>query len=146
MASKWREPPKDALDTLTLTNTDLASLQSLEQLEYLPFDPIHKRTEACVRDLHTQEVFRVSKGAPHVVLRLVNDMAVTQRVEEVKVMVIHVHICTYSYSSPISSPIRMYILEPCTYTYVYIHVHIHICRTSSTWAREASGPSLWRAP
>ena len=45
MAAKWKEPPRDALDTLTLNAVDLRSLDSIEQLDYMPFDPVLKRTE-----------------------------------------------------------------------------------------------------
>ena len=45
MAAKWKEPPRDALDTLTLSAVDLRSLDSIEQLDYMPFDPVLKRTE-----------------------------------------------------------------------------------------------------
>ena len=45
MAAKWKEPPRDALDTLTLGAVDLRSLDSIEQLDYMPFDPVLKRTE-----------------------------------------------------------------------------------------------------
>lgn len=71
MAAKWKEPPRDALDTLTLGAVDLPSLDSVEQLHYMPFDPIVKRTEGTVRDLKTGEVFKTTKGAPHVILHLV---------------------------------------------------------------------------
>jgi H+-transporting ATPase len=40
MASKWREPPRDALDTLILNATDLHSLDSVQQLNFVPFDPV----------------------------------------------------------------------------------------------------------
>ena len=40
MATKWKEPPKDALDTLTLGAVDIASLATVEQLHHLPFDPV----------------------------------------------------------------------------------------------------------
>ena len=42
MAAKWKEPPRDALDTLTLTAVDMPSMDAIEQLEYVPFDPIVK--------------------------------------------------------------------------------------------------------
>lgn len=45
MAAKWKEPPKDALDALTLNAVDMVSLESVEQVDYLPFDPVVKRTE-----------------------------------------------------------------------------------------------------
>lgn len=40
MATKWKEPPKDALDTLTLSAADIASLATIEQLHHMPFDPV----------------------------------------------------------------------------------------------------------
>jgi H+-transporting ATPase len=40
MAAKWKEPPRDALDTLTLGAVDLESLNSVTQLDYMPFDPV----------------------------------------------------------------------------------------------------------
>jgi H+-transporting ATPase len=72
MAAKWKEPPKDALDTLTLNAVDIASMDLVEQLDYMPFDPIVKRTEGTVRELSTGKVFKTTKGAPHVILKLVN--------------------------------------------------------------------------
>jgi len=83
MAAKWKEPPKDALDTLTLTAVDINSLNHMEQLEYVPFDPIVKRTEGTVKDTKTGEVFKTTKGAPHVLLKLLGnqDPQVTAAVE-----------------------------------------------------------------
>lgn len=40
MAAKWKEPPRDALDTLTLGAVDMASLEHCTQLDYMPFDPV----------------------------------------------------------------------------------------------------------
>eukprot|EP00475_Leptophrys_vorax_P024999 TRINITY_DN3479_c0_g1_i1.p1 TRINITY_DN3479_c0_g1~~TRINITY_DN3479_c0_g1_i1.p1 ORF type:complete len:552 (+),score=168.33 TRINITY_DN3479_c0_g1_i1:23-1657(+) len=71
MAAKWKEPPKDALDTLTLTAVDMASLDHIEQLAYVPFDPVVKRTEGTVRDTKTGEVFKTTKGAPHILIKLI---------------------------------------------------------------------------
>ena len=81
MAAKWREPPRDALDTLTLTAVDLKSLDHMEQMDFMPFDPTIKRTEGYMRDGMTGEIFRTTKGAPHVILKLVNNAAVTAAVE-----------------------------------------------------------------
>lgn len=81
MATKWLEPPKDALDTLTLQAADLSSLESVEQLEFTPFDPTSKRTESTIRDKQTGQVFKVSKGAPHILLNLTNNQVITQQVE-----------------------------------------------------------------
>jgi hypothetical protein len=114
MAAKWKEPPRDALDTLTLNSVDMKSLDSVEQLDYMPFDPIVKRTEGTVIDISSSmkgsfasvsvgespqtstkslmggvsaksmnasqkcalfngmNAFKTTKGAPHVILKLVN--------------------------------------------------------------------------
>ncbi len=71
MAAKWKEPPRDALDTLTLNAVDMKSMESVEQLHYMPFDPIVKRTEGTVRDLFTNQIYKTTKGAPHIILKLV---------------------------------------------------------------------------
>ncbi|TFJ85011.1 hypothetical protein NSK_003435 [Nannochloropsis salina CCMP1776] len=71
MASKWTEPPRDALDTLVHGAADMASLASIKQLDYMPFDPTIKRTEGTVQ-LPSGETFKVSKGAPHIIMHLVD--------------------------------------------------------------------------
>ena len=57
---------------------DLAIINSLEKKEelqqykikkFIPFDPVHKRTESLVLDKNNNE-FKVSKGAPQVILEL----------------------------------------------------------------------------
>jgi H+-transporting ATPase len=72
MATRWDEPPKDALDTLTLGSADVASLRGLQVLNHLPFDPTVKRTESTLRDPATGQVFKVSKGAPAAITGLMN--------------------------------------------------------------------------
>jgi len=69
LAAKWKEPAKDALDTLVLDAVDKAPLDSFEQLEYVPFDPSTKRTESTLKGPDGRE-FVVTKGAPHVILGL----------------------------------------------------------------------------
>ena len=71
MAAKWKEPPRDALDTLTLTAVDMPSMDAVEQLAFMPFDPIVKRTEGTVKEIATGKVYKTTKGAPHVILKLV---------------------------------------------------------------------------
>jgi H+-transporting ATPase len=71
MAAKWKEPPRDALDTLTLGSVDMASMDKVELLEFVPFDPIVKRTEGTVREIDTGKIFKTTKGAPHIILKLV---------------------------------------------------------------------------
>jgi H+-transporting ATPase len=73
MAAKWHEPARDALDTMVLGMADLKSLDSIEQLDFMPFDPIVKRTEGTVRDKKTGKTFKTTKGAPHVLLKLCKD-------------------------------------------------------------------------
>merc|ERR1711988_708114 len=84
-AAKWKEPARDALDKLVLgfkhegrdftPGVDLASMDTFEQLDYLPFDPVIKRTQGTVKDttkkINGGEVFKTSKGAPQVLLKLV---------------------------------------------------------------------------
>jgi H+-transporting ATPase len=82
MAAKWKEPARDALDTLVLgtesnkNGVDMKSMECIEQLDYLPFDPIIKRTEGTVKDksgkINGGQSFKTSKGAPHVLLKLVD--------------------------------------------------------------------------
>merc|ERR1719440_2084846 len=96
MAAKWKEPARDALDKLVLgcdTNpngVDLASMECMEQLDYLPFDPIIKRTEGTVIDksgkINGGAKFKTSKGAPQVLLKLVKgsggcDDAMAKKIE-----------------------------------------------------------------
>lgn len=71
LAAKWKEPPRDALDTLVLTQADLSSLEHFEQLDFVPFDPTVKRTEGTVRDTQTGRTFKCTKGAPNVIVKLV---------------------------------------------------------------------------
>jgi H+-transporting ATPase len=77
MAAKWLEPARDALDTLVLgeknRNVPGYNLDSIQQLEFMPFDPITKRTEGTIKDPSTGKTFKVTKGAPHVLLKLVNE-------------------------------------------------------------------------
>lgn len=70
------------LDTLTLNAADLSSLNSVEQVDFMPFDPTVKRTEGTIHDKITGQVFKVSKGAPHVILKLVNNSQVTALVDK----------------------------------------------------------------
>eukprot|EP00388_Colpodella_angusta_P042319 GDKK01055915.1.p1 GENE.GDKK01055915.1~~GDKK01055915.1.p1 ORF type:complete len:610 (+),score=149.53 GDKK01055915.1:48-1832(+) len=70
MAAKWWEPARDALDTLTLNSVDMPSMSAVEQLAYMPFDPIVKRTEGTVKEISTGKVYKTTKGAPHVILKL----------------------------------------------------------------------------
>ncbi len=83
MAAKWNEPARDALDTLVLNTADIASLDMIvEQTDFIPFDPTVKRTEATLKEKATGKVFRTTKGAPHVILKLINNTAVSKAVQQ----------------------------------------------------------------
>lgn len=71
-AAKWKEPPRDALDRLTLGSVNMSLLDPYEQLDFIPFDPTTKRTEGTVKDTRTGDVYKTSKGAPHIILGLLN--------------------------------------------------------------------------
>lgn len=47
----------------------MSSLDLVEQLSYMPFDPIVKRTEGKVKE--NNKIFKTTKGAPHVILKLI---------------------------------------------------------------------------
>ena len=79
LACKWNEPPRDAVDRLILgdannendtTPVDKHELQRYELLNYVPFDPLIKRTESTIKDKETGTEYKVSKGAPHIILDL----------------------------------------------------------------------------
>lgn len=80
MAAKWKEPARDALDTLTLSQVDMKSLDAVVQLNFIPFDPMVKRTEGTVRE--NGNVFKTTKGAPHVLMKLISDESVIRRCED----------------------------------------------------------------
>lgn len=88
LAAKWREPPRDALDTMVLGAADLDECDQYDQIEFLPFDPRVKRTQATLRKTMpdgSEYVFKVAKGAPHAILALCGDHEgpVALRVEEI---------------------------------------------------------------
>jgi len=74
LAAKWKEPAKDALDTLVLDAVDKQPLDAYAQLEYTPFDPSTKKTSSLIKGPDGRE-FTVTKGAPHVILALADNRA-----------------------------------------------------------------------
>eukprot|EP00301_Raphidiophrys_heterophryoidea_P003953 c11757_g1_i2.p1 GENE.c11757_g1_i2~~c11757_g1_i2.p1 ORF type:complete len:1017 (+),score=217.80 c11757_g1_i2:176-3226(+) len=86
MAAKWKEPPKDALDTMVLSQADLTSLSNIKQLDFMPFDPVHKRTEGTIQEtLSGGNVinYKTTKGAPHVIAHLCDqDPAIVDQCEK----------------------------------------------------------------
>jgi H+-transporting ATPase len=83
MATKWHEPARDALDTMTHASADIDSLNSgdlsVEQIDFLPFDPTIKRTEGTIKVKKTGEVFKTTKGAPNILSALCNETEETKR-------------------------------------------------------------------
>jgi len=112
LAAKWDTPPRDALDTLILRcplwapdrvpHTDPSKSQAekesieneiifnelqkaaadYERLDFKPFDPISKRTESTILVKSSGMIFKVTKGAPHVILALDNDQQKSHEVHE----------------------------------------------------------------
>lgn len=82
LASK--EEDQDPIDLAILQGVDdAAAPRRYRQQHYLPFDPVHKRTEATVSDPDGRS-FQVSKGAPQVIAAMCAlDEADQQRVNKV---------------------------------------------------------------
>jgi H+-transporting ATPase len=65
-----RAENQDTIDLAVLGGLkDIAVLKGFEVVHFQPFDPVHKRTEASVRTAEG-EGFKVTKGAPQVILDL----------------------------------------------------------------------------
>ncbi len=70
MASK--EEDRDAIDSAVIKAlSDAKALDRYKQVKFVPFDPVHKRTEAEIKDREGKS-FKVTKGAPQVILGLCN--------------------------------------------------------------------------
>jgi H+-transporting ATPase len=68
MASK--EEDQDPIDLAVLAGLkDKAALQGYTQVQFVPFDPVHKKTESTVKDAENRS-FKVAKGAPQVIIAL----------------------------------------------------------------------------
>jgi len=68
LASKAED--RDAIDLAVLAGLENQEvLKPYQQLKFLPFDPVSKRTEASIKREDNQ-IFKVTKGAPQVILRL----------------------------------------------------------------------------
>ena len=65
-----RADNNDTIDLAVLGGLkDKEALQGYQVVHFQPFDPVHKRTEATVKDKDGKE-FKVTKGAPQVILEL----------------------------------------------------------------------------
>jgi len=78
---------QDQLDAYTDHNVEhkmLEELADFELIDHIPFDPRFKRTESTVRNKKTNQIFKVTKGAPHVIQEL--DLDQTKRQEATQVV------------------------------------------------------------
>jgi H+-transporting ATPase len=64
-----RAEDEDPIDLAVLSGLKKEQLSQFQVIHFLPFDPVHKRTEATVKG-PTGETFKVTKGAPQVILAL----------------------------------------------------------------------------
>ena len=65
-----REEDQDSIDMAVLRGLkDTSANDAYQIIHFVPFDPVHKRTEATVRSADGQQ-FKVTKGAPQVILGL----------------------------------------------------------------------------
>ncbi len=82
LASKAED--KDAIDEAVLNALkDQENLKTYTQNNFVPFDPVHKRTEAEITDAQGK-TFKVTKGAPQVIMQMSNlTDEEMQRAEEV---------------------------------------------------------------
>src|SRR5437762_11678818 len=65
-----RAADNDPIDLAVMDGLkDPSILKSYQQENYVPFDPVNKRTEATIKDA-SGKIFRVTKGAPQVILEL----------------------------------------------------------------------------
>jgi H+-transporting ATPase len=68
LASK--EEDRDAIDLAVMEGLkDKDALKAYDLVKFTPFDPIHKRTEATIQD-GQRKTFKVTKGAPQVIIEL----------------------------------------------------------------------------
>jgi H+-transporting ATPase len=68
-----RADNNDTIDLAVLTGLkDKDTLKDYQEVHFQPFDPVHKRTEATVKG-QDGKTFKVTKGAPQVILALVDD-------------------------------------------------------------------------
>ncbi|MEP7161857.1 MAG: plasma-membrane proton-efflux P-type ATPase [Dermatophilaceae bacterium] len=70
-----RADDNDTIDLAVLAGlSDQKALRGYTVTHFAPFDPVHKRTEATVTE-SDETTFQVTKGAPQVILALVDDAA-----------------------------------------------------------------------
>jgi H+-transporting ATPase len=69
-----RAEDKDTIDLAVIGGVkDEKELKSCQVLHFMPFDPVHKRTEATVKGADGKQFF-VAKGAPQVILKMATNV------------------------------------------------------------------------
>jgi len=78
-----RAENKDTIDLAVIGGVkNSQSLKDYQVLHFMPFDPVHKRTEAAVKSTDGKQ-FKVAKGAPQVILKMAaNNDSVKKPVDE----------------------------------------------------------------
>ncbi|MGB8264511.1 MAG: plasma-membrane proton-efflux P-type ATPase [Dehalococcoidales bacterium] len=78
-----RAEDKDTIDLAVLAGIkDTEKLKTYQVTHFQPFDPVHKRTEATIKT-QGQAEFKVTKGAPQVILALdTNSASIKSRVDQ----------------------------------------------------------------
>ena len=70
-----RAEDKDTIDLAVIGGVkDDKTLKSYQVLHFVPFDPVHKRTEATVKGPDGKQ-FKVAKGAPQVILQMATNLS-----------------------------------------------------------------------
>ncbi|CAG9327110.1 unnamed protein product [Blepharisma stoltei] len=85
LASKKEAASQDAIDKTIYeyaTKTLEIKFDHFEELEFVPFDPSNRRTEATIKDKVTGQIFKCTKGAPQVILRMSNDPSLVDEVSK----------------------------------------------------------------
>lgn len=74
LAAKRVSEGQDAIDFCIVNSvTEKNRFSEYEEIEFLPFDPENKRTEATVKHKKTGQIMRVTKGAPQRILRMAHN-------------------------------------------------------------------------
>ncbi len=80
-----RQDNRDAIDeAVSLGLDDSRQAAAFEHIDFVPFDPVHKRTQATIRDADGT-IFQVTKGAPQVIIDLA-DLTAAERLRADKVV------------------------------------------------------------
>jgi H+-transporting ATPase len=83
LAAKREDAGQDAIDkciTHTAIKAHGIKFDIYEEEDFVPFDPVIKRTEATIRIKQTGETFKVTKGAPQVILGMAENPSIEEEV------------------------------------------------------------------